>query len=190
MGIQLLPGRHLIHIALVRGVNVGGKAVLAMADLRGACERLGLKNPRTLLQSGNLVVESSAAPAEIEARLERGMRKHLGRELEFFVRSPGEWDAIIKANPYPKEAKADPGRLVLLCLKQKVTPAAVKDLQQKIPGRESVQASGREAYAYYPDGQGQSKFTTALIDRILDTRCTARNWNTVLKLAAMVKGEA
>ena len=180
----------MIHIALVRGVNLGGRTVLAMAELRSACEKLGFKNPRTLMQSGNLLVESSTSCAEVEARLEKGMRKHLGRELEFFVRSPKEWDAIIEANPFPREAKADPGRLVLLCLKQKVTPAAVKNLQAKIPGRESVQAWGREAYAYYPDGQGQSKFTTVLIDRILGTRCTARNWNTVLKLAVMAKGEA
>ena len=173
------------HIALIRGVNVGGKGMIAMADLRAACKKLRFKNPRTLLNSGNLVVESPDAPAQVESRLEKGMEKLLGRELEFFVRSPKEWDAIIKANPYAKEAKADPGRLVLLCFKDKVTPAAVKDLQKKIPGRETLEARGREGYAYYPDGQGQSKFTGALIDRTLGTRCTARNWNTVLKLAAM-----
>ena len=180
----------MIHIALVRGVNLGGKTVLAMGDLRGICEQLGFKNPRTLLQSGNLLVESSSPSTEVEARLEKGLKKHLGRDLEFFVRSPKDWDAIIEANPFPNEARADPGRLVLLCLKANVTPAAVKELQKKIPGRESVAARGREAYAYYPDGQGQSKFTTALIDRTLGTRCTARNWNTVLKLAALAKEEA
>jgi uncharacterized protein (DUF1697 family) len=176
-----------VHIALIRGVNVGGRAMIAMADLRAACERLRFQNPRTLLNSGNLVVESPDAPAQVESRLEKGMEKLLGRELEFFVRSSKEWDAIIKTNPYAKEAKADPGRLVLLCFKDKVTPAAVKDLQKKIPGRETLEARGREGYAYYPDGQGQSKFTGALIDRTLGTRCTARNWNTVLKLAAMAK---
>ena len=163
--------------------------MLAMADLRAACEKLRLRNPRTLLNSGNLIVESPDSPTQVEARLEKGILRLLGRDLEFFVRSPKEWDTIIQANPYPKQAKADPGRLVLLCLKDKVTPAAVKDLQKKIPGRESVEAWGREAYAYYPDGQGNSKFTGALIDRTLGTRCTARNWNTVLKLAAMAKGE-
>lgn len=173
------------HIALIRGINVGGKGMIAMADLRTACEKLHFKSPRTLLNSGNLIVESSDAPARVELRLEKGMEKLLGRELEFFVRSPKEWDAIIKANPYPKEAKGDPGRLVLLCFKDKVTPAAVRELQKKIPGRETLEAWGREGYAYYPDGQGQSTFTGALIDRTLGTRCTARNWNTVLKLAAM-----
>lgn len=161
-----------------------------MADLRAACERLGFKNPRTLLQSGNLVVESPKPSADVEARLETGMRKHLGRELEFFVRSPKEWGAIVKNNPFPKEAKTDPGLTYVVCLKDKVSPAAVQALQAKIPGRESFEARGRDAYAFYPDGAGQSKFTTALIDRTLGTRGTARNWNTVLKLAAMLKGEA
>lgn len=180
----------MVHIALIRGINVGGKGMIAMADLRTACEKLHFKNPRTLLNSGNLIVESSDAPAQVEARLEQGMRKLLGRELEFFVRSPKEWDAIIKANPYPKQAKADPGRLVLLCLKDKIAPAAVKELQKRIPGREMVEAWDRVGYAYYPDGQGQSKFTAALIDRVLGSRCTARNWNTVLKLAAMTTEES
>jgi uncharacterized protein (DUF1697 family) len=179
-----------VHIALIRGVNVGGKGMIAMADLRAACAKLRFTNPRTLLNSGNLIVESPDTAAQVEARLEKGIHKLLGRELDFFVRSLKEWDAIVKANPYPREAKTDPGRLVLLGLKAKVTSAAVKDLQKKIPGRESIEAWGREAYAYYPDGQGQSKFTTALIDRALGTRCTARNWNTVLKLAAMAKGES
>lgn len=180
----------MIHIALIRGINVGGKTMVAMADLRVAGEKLGFEKARTLLNSGNLLVESSASPAAVESRLEQGMQKHFGRELEFFVRSPKEWEAIIKANPFTREAKADPGRLVLLCLKDKVTPAAVKALQRAIPGRESVEGRGREVYAYYPDGQGQSKFTGSLIDRVLGTRCTARNWNTVLKLAALAKGGA
>jgi len=161
--------------------------MVAMADLRTACEKLGLKNPRTILQSGNLVVEGAGAPTEMEARLERAAPKHLGLELEFFVRSPREWDAIIKGNPFPKQAKADPGHTLLLCLKDKVAPAAVKALQARIPGRESVEAWGREAYVVYPDGVGESKLTTALIDRTLGTRCTGRNWNTVLKLAALAK---
>src|SRR5215469_4487756 len=132
--------------------------MVAMADLRAACGKLGFKNPRTLLNSGNLLVESSASPTEVEAQLEQGMKKRLGRDLEFFVRSRTEWEAIIRANPFKKEAAADPGRTVLLCLKDKVTPAAMKDLQTKIPGRESVEGRGREVYAYYPDGQGTSSF--------------------------------
>lgn len=180
----------MIHIALIRGVNVGGRSLLAMADLRDACEHLGLRNPRTLLQSGNLVVESSGSPAEVEGRLEQGMKKLLGRDLEFFVRSPKEWDAVIRHNPFAKQAKAAPALTYALCLKDKVTPAAVKELRSKIPGRESFAARGREGYAFYPDGAGQSKLTAALIDRTLGTRCTARNWNTVLKLAALAKGNA
>ena len=175
----------MIHVALIRGVNVGGRNLLTMVDLRRTCETLGLKNPRTLLVSGNLVVEGPGSAAEVEARLEKGVKKHLGFDLEFFVRSSKAWDAIIEGNPFPKEAKADPGHTLLLCLKHKVAPVKVKALQARIPGRESLEAWGREAYAVYPDGIGRSKLTTALIDRTLGTHCTGRNWNTVLKLQAM-----
>ncbi|HEX4632962.1 MAG TPA: DUF1697 domain-containing protein, partial [Gemmatimonadales bacterium] len=119
--------------------------------------------------------------------LEQGSPKHLGMDLEFFVRTPKEWDAIIAANPFPKEAQADPSHLLVLCLKHKVTPGKVRELQARIVGPESLEARGREAYATFPEGLARSKLTNGLIDRTLGTRSTGRNWNTVLKLAALAR---
>ncbi len=177
-----------ICIALLRGINVGGHNKIAMADLRTLAESLGLANPRTLLQSGNLVFDAGRkAPSALEKLLETETDQQLGVKVDYVVRSAEEWRAIIASNPFPKEAKADPAHLVVMCMKDAPKPADVKALQAAIAGPEMAKAVGRELFASYPAGIGTSKLTNAVIERKLGTRGTARNWNTVLKLAAMVE---
>jgi uncharacterized protein (DUF1697 family) len=173
-------------IALLRGINVGGHNKIAMADLRALAERLGLREPRTILQSGNLVFMSKPQTAgKLEQMLERELKQQLSLDVSFMVRTAAEWDALIARNPYTEAARRDPGRLVVMCFKEPPDPKAVKVLRGAIEGRETFIAAGKQAYIVYPDGQGRSKFTLALIESKLGTRGTARNWNTVLKLAAL-----
>ena len=75
----------------------------------------------------------------------------------------------------------------MMCLREAPDAAAVKALQAAIKGRETVRAKGKQAYFVYPDGQGTSKLTIAIIEKMLGTRGTARNWNTVLKLGQLVQ---
>ena len=166
-------------IALLRAINVAGNKMVAMSDLRDFVSKLGFANVRSLLQSGNLVFDSKKSAPEVEKLLEKESAKRIGLETVFFVRTADEWDAIVEKNPFRKEAKEDPGRLVVLFLKDSRDGAT---LQKAIKGREVARGEGKQVYVYYPDGQGRSKLTNALIERTLDTRATARNWNTVLKL--------
>ena len=99
-----------------------------------------------------------------------------------------EWDALVAGNPFTREARTDPGHLLLLCLKDAPGKGHVTALQAAIVGREKVQADGRHLYIIFPDGVGRSRLTTALIERTLRTRGTGRNWNTVLKLRALTSG--
>src|SRR5262245_53446985 len=175
-----------IHIALLRGVNVGGQTSLAMAELRAMFDELGFAGARTLLQSGNAVFEAPSASSSdtIEHRLEAQAQKRFGRSFDFFVRDAKEWARVIAKNPFQAEAKTDPSHLVVMALRDAPAAGAVKALQAAIKGREIVRAAGRHAYIVYPDGIGRSKLTNALIEKTLATRGTARNWNTVMKLAA------
>jgi uncharacterized protein (DUF1697 family) len=175
------------HIALLRAVNVGGQNKVGMAELRALLEKLGYENPRSLLGSGNLVFDGGdgKSAAEIERQLEGAAKKRLGLDTDFFVRAGKEWQAIIADNPFPKEAKADPGHLLVVALKDAPAAGAVAALQAAIVGRETVRAEGRQAYVVYPDGIGRSRLTMALIEKKLGTRGTARNWNTVLKLGVL-----
>src|SRR5205823_5130806 len=114
--------------------------------------------------------------------LEKLLEKNL--EAAVFVRTAAEWAKIVARNPFPAEAKSDPGHLIVMLLKDEKDVAA---LQAAIVGREIMRADGRQLYIVYPDGQGTSKLTNAVIERKLGTRGTARNWNTVLKLAALTE---
>jgi len=175
-----------ICIALLRAVNLGSHNKVSMADLRAFVEKLGMEDVQTVVQSGNLAFRSAASsPAKLEALLESSAAKQLGLVTDFFVRTAREWQEIIAANPFPREAKDDPSHLVMMTLRKAPDRAAVAELQAAIKGRELVRANGREAYFTYPDGIGNSKLTIAVIERKLGARGTARNWNTILKLGAL-----
>lgn len=175
-------------IALLRAVNVAGRNSVAMSALREAMENAGLKNVRTLLQSGNALFESRATSGSVlETRLEAAAHTRFGFQIDFMVRSSADWERAVSANPFAEAATKDPGHLVLLCLKKAPHAADVRRLEAAITGREKVAVKGADLFAVYPDGIGRSKLTTALVERTLDTRCTGRNWNTVLKLRDLAK---
>jgi uncharacterized protein (DUF1697 family) len=174
------------QIALLRAINVGGVKV-SMADLKALLADLGLENVRTLLNSGNVVFRSKTkSGADLENLLETEFVKRAGQPTEFFVRTAEEWKSIIDRNPMTDQARRDPGHLLLVVLKRAPSNQEVESLRGAIVGPEIVQADGKQAYIYYPAGVGQSKLTAKLIEKHLGSPGTGRNWNTVLKLAAMV----
>jgi uncharacterized protein (DUF1697 family) len=101
------------------------------------------------------------------------------------IRSAEDWRTIIAANPLAAEAQRAPQRLLLFCLKASPTEGAQARLDGACRGGEIARLSGREAFIFYPDGQGASRLAGAAIDRALGGRATGRNWNTVLKLATL-----
>ena len=175
------------YIGLLRGINLAGNKMVAMADLRDLVIRLGFSDVTTLLQSGNVVFRGPAkAPAKLEAQLEAALEKRLGFNVEFHVRTADEWNAVIAANPFRAEAKKDPGHLLVTCFKAPLDRANVKALQAAITGPEVLHADGRHLYMVFPDGVGNSK-ANRIIDRKLAARGTARNWNTVTKLEQLAQ---
>ncbi len=175
-----------IHIALLRGVNVGGHQPVAMSNLRDLLAELGFADARSLLQSGNLVFRSDARTAAgLERLLELEAEKHLGLQTDFLVRSAKEWKEVVARNPFRKEAERDPSHLVVMFLKSPTNLKDVKAAQTAIPGPEIISADGRQVYIVYPSGIGRSRLTNTFLERKLGVRGTARNWNTVMKLAAL-----
>jgi len=178
-----------LHIALLRSVNLAGRNHIAMSDLKDLLTDLGFPGVRSLLQSGNLVFESKGkSGTALEVLLERATEKHLKLRTGYFVRTAKEWSDIVAGNPFPAEAKDDPGHLVVSLLKQPPQAKDVEALTAAIRGREIVRRGSRHAYITYPDGIGQSKLTTALIEKKLGSSATSRNWNTVRKLHAAIQG--
>lgn len=174
------------YIALLRAINVGGNSTVKMAELRALGESLGFTGVATLLQSGNLIFEASeAATQALEARWEQAVAETFRVPAAFMIRTLPEWWALIDANPFMAEAKADPAHLLALACKQDIPKAAVETLRAAIAGPERIAAGERCLYAHYPDGIGRSKLTTKLIERHLGTLVTGRNWNTVLNIRSM-----
>jgi len=157
-----------------------------MADLRAMFEALGHAGARTWLQSGNVVfVAGERDAAQMETRFEGECQARLKLKVDVVVRTAAEWNSLVARNPFRREAVNDPGHLLVMCLKEKPAKGRVAALRAAIRGRERIEGLGRELYIHYIDGVGTSKLTTALIEKTLGTRGTARNWNTVLKLSAM-----
>jgi uncharacterized protein (DUF1697 family) len=168
-----------MNVALLRAVNLPNHKPILMATLRELFEGAGFKNVQTLLQTGNVIFNGKTT----EAFLEQQAAKRLGLETDFFLRTADEWDAIVAANPFPREAKDDPAHLVVVTLK-----SAAKAFEW--PGPEIIRVDGRNAYIVYPEGIGRSKLTPATINKRLSTRGTARNWNTVLKIQTALRASS
>jgi uncharacterized protein (DUF1697 family) len=177
------------HVALWRAVNLGGHNRLPMAELRALAETLGLTGARTLLASGNLVFASQGRSDDaLAATLARAVAAELGVDTDVFVRGAAEWAQLVADNPFPAEAEAEPSRLVAVVLDGAPDQDAVAALRDSITGGERIEARGRVAYVYYPDGLGKSRLSGAVLDKKLGRCGTARNWNTVVKLAALLAG--
>jgi uncharacterized protein (DUF1697 family) len=173
------------YVALLRGINVGGNKMVAMADLRAALVDMGFADVKTVLQSGNVVLRGRVkTPAALEALLETEIGRRLGVSADFHVRTAGEWRGVIDANPFRDAAVKDPSHLLVTFFKAPLDPRKVTALQGAITGREAVRCDGRHLYMTFPDGIGDSK-ATVLAGKMLGAWGTSRNWNTVMKLAAL-----
>ena len=172
-------------VALLRGINAGVK--LPMADLRAFLIDQGMGNVRTLLASGNAVFDAEDKDAaKLEARLEKACNDTLGVKTDWFLRSAAEIDAIIAANPFPDAAKAHPNHLQVHFHRAPVDPAWLQHVAANYDGPERLEARGRELYADYPDDIGHSKLPQAMAKAGFPKLATGRNWNTLIKLQAMM----
>ena len=177
------------YIALLRGVNVGGKRKVLMAELQAAFVGMGFADARTLLNSGNVVFRSDRkiTTAALETFLETETARRLGLQTEFHVRTAAEWRALIDANPLPDAAALNPSHFIAVCTKVAPAAEAVEALRAANPGPEIIHADGRHLYIDYGAAMTmrETRLTPALMDGKLRARGTGRNWNTVLKLAAI-----
>lgn len=177
-----------VQIALLRAINVGGRAKVAMADLRQAFADLGIPGAQSLLQTGNILFQCTGKePRSLEAGIETGLADRLGLATDVVIRSADEWAELMDANPFPDDARNRPHHTLVMPLKTAPASDDLERLIRAISGRERVRAVRDQLYLVYPDGIGRSKLTAALIEAKLGTRGTARNWNTVLKIAKGVQ---
>ena len=167
-----------VFIVLLRAVNVGGTGKLPMSDLKRLCEKAGFRNVRTYIASGNVVSERDGSEAEAKAALEAELGASAGKPVGVIVRTGAEMSKVVADNPFPDRSAS---RTVAIFLDHAPPSDALKDVKGQ--ANEEVLLGAREIYVHYPDGIGRSRLRILAADD-----GTARNMNTVAKLAAMAAG--
>lgn len=175
-----------LHVALLRGINVGGKNMLPMKDLAAMFTAAGATDVQTYIQSGNVVFRAGAASAKrMPALVTAAIAAKFGYQIPVVTRTAAEFVAVLAANPFLKRA-ADPRALHVAFLADTPTAAQAAALDPKRSVPDEFALRGRDLYLYLPNGAGRTKLTNAYLDRTLGTISTGRNWNTVQKLAALL----
>jgi uncharacterized protein (DUF1697 family) len=186
---QIGHTRQMQHVLMLRGINLGPNRRVPMADLRALFGEAGYADVRTYVQSGNVVLESGASPAELERSAAELISERFGFEVPVVARTQRELAAVVKLNPLGDVAD-NPKRYQVSFLTAEPDPAVVASLQEATVGGERVVAHGREIYAWHPDGVARSKLWNALAGKGLGPAitATARNWTTVTTLLEMAGG--
>jgi uncharacterized protein (DUF1697 family) len=167
------------YVALLRGINVGGRAKVPMAPLRSACEDLGCTDVRTYLQSGNLVLGSTKRPAALRDALEKAVDREFGVPAKVVIRTHAQLATVVERQPYTAD---DPRHLAVGFLgatPDKAGLAAVADID--LPPDEFT-VEGDHVYFSYPAGMGRSKLAAYPFEKRLGVAMTVRNWRTVTNL--------
>lgn len=166
--------------ALLQGINAG--RTLPMADFRAFLADQRLREVTTLLASGNAVFTADEDDAAALARARRpALARALGVDTAWFLRSHAELSAIVAANPFPEAARDHPNHLLVHFHAADLPAACLKALSHD--GPERLRAIGRELYVDYPEDVGHAKLPLAMARAKFPKEATARNWNTLLKLA-------
>ena len=172
------------RIILFRGMNTGGVRA-PVGEQREMATAMGLKNPRTLAASGNLVVETGMPTGVLETAIEAEMARRFDVQIAAMARTADQWAELIAANPFAEEAAAHPAKVVVMVMKDGIKPGALDACRALAVGGEAVEAIGEILYFWFPAGQGESGIFKKATPRMLGMG-TGRNWNTVLKLGEMV----
>lgn len=167
-------------IALLRAVNVGGTGKLPMADLKGMCEAAGFRSVRTYIASGNVVFQSRLDEAAVRKALEKRLLAFAGKPIAVLVRTASEMAEVLAKNPFPHA----PGNRTMAIFLDAAPP---KDAVDTLSGRvdEEVGLGRREIYVLYGANMARSKLKIPAAKN-----GTARNMNTVAKLASMAAADS
>ena len=164
------------YVALLRAVNVGGRKLI-MSDLKAIADEAGLENAKTFIASGNLMFTSKKSEAVVARLLEERLKAHMQAEVPVLVRTAAELEGVLKANPFADES----GSKVAAIFLEDPPPKDALETADRIAG-EKLALGAREIYVHDPNGMADSKLRLPAA-----AGGTARNMNTVAKLAALAK---
>jgi uncharacterized protein (DUF1697 family) len=169
------------YIVLLRGINVSGKNILPMAELRELLSSLQFENVQTYIQSGNIVLNSEFSKEEIVDKVKNGIAATFGYDVPVLARTIDEWEKAIANNPYPTENH----KIVSFTFLSEVPIETVVEVN--ITNDDVHTVLNDMVYMYCPDGFGRTKLTNNLFEKKLKVTATSRNFRTTMKLLEMAK---
>jgi len=174
------------YISMLRGVNVGGHNKVSMERLRECYETLGFSGVRTYVQSGNVVFEhETASTSDIVDRIQGGIKRTFGFEVQAIIRTNEEMLSLIKHSPFKG---LDQSKVHVTFLSEKPARIPSKEIDAARDKTENFVVSGSEVYLYCPNGYGRTKLSNQFFEKQLHVHATTRNWKTVNALSALAKG--
>jgi uncharacterized protein (DUF1697 family) len=183
-----------IYVALLRAVNVGGR-IVKMAELTQLFEGMGFARVQTYIQSGNVLFDTDETDdgsdeEELRERIESEIAAHARFPVAVVLRTPDELEQMIAHCPFADEAASSDKRLYVAALDKSPASQGIERLKADYSGDDEWRVVGRELYLLYHNGAGESKLTTAFLERRLGVTATARNWRTLTTLARMARERA
>ena len=178
------PGAMAMFVALLRGINLGPRNRVPMAELRAALEEAGYEGPRTHLQTGNVILRTSGSAKKVGESVGEVVQKEFGLDIPVIVRTAAQIEKVASENPF---SKADAATLHVAFLESKPTAAAARKLSDLTFDPEEFELRGSELYLRYPAGLGRSKMSPSLFEKGLETSATVRTWKVVTKLAELAR---
>jgi uncharacterized protein (DUF1697 family) len=167
------------QVSLLRGINVGGRTIIAMSRLRTLYEALGCRDVDTHLQSGNVILRDARSPDAVSRAAAAAIRAELGLDVRVLGRTHEQLVRILATDAFPG---ADPNDRHVVFLSGTLKADAKRLLAEAESGREKAAVAGHEIHLLLPDGVGRAKLSQALIERRLGVTATTRNWRTVTRL--------
>jgi uncharacterized protein (DUF1697 family) len=177
------------YVAFLRGINVGGRVKVGMADLRTMLTDLGYRDVATLLQSGNAVLTTSAKPDAVAAAIEKQLHADTDLDVKCVVRTASELKTVLARDPYEGRAN-DPARYVVAFMNKAPTKAKIAAIDPATFEPDEFRIVGREAYIWCPAGLRDTKLTAPNFEKKLGVVATARNWNTCQKVLALMERDS
>jgi uncharacterized protein (DUF1697 family) len=172
-----------VLISMLRGVNVGPHHRIKMDALRSLYESLKLEDPRTYVQSGNVIFRTKEKDlASLVKGIQNGIEREFGFRPEIILRTTDELRQAIAANPFAKRRDVEPGKLLITFLTTEPGPEAHSTLLGLKRHPEELYLKGRELYIYFPNGAGRTKLPWSSVEKLFKTTGTARNLNSAIKM--------
>lgn len=171
------------YIALFRGINVGGHNTLPMKKLKALLDELGCKEIHTVIQSGNVVFQHAAAgPQQLSEDISSKIEDSCGFKPKTLLLTKSDWEKIVKKNPFET---TDGKSFNLYILESPALNPNLEKIDALKSATEQYKLTDQVFYLFAPDGIGRSKLA-AKVEQCLGVSATARNWNTVTKLNALI----